>query len=410
MTQLGDPPAPPDAPPLDGPRLAQSIRLLDHLVEHGPATRSELASATGLGRSAIAGITARLLDAGILAEETDASPDGRAMPLALAAGHHVLVTTEVGPDEVIATLAALDGTELARFVEPLDAGAAPAALLDLLAAVLQRAIAAADRRGAPVADLTVLVDGAVAGRPAVVVEGARLGDEPIDVLAELRARVSELAEVEAALPAPVQLLPSAIAAASSEAEALGVADLLYLEGDPALASAIIVDGRPLRGAHGLAASIAHLPIVPNGVRCDCGQVGCLVTVAGPAHVIERAGLADLEAMHGRRAAIDELIARIDAADDRARWSWLDAALWIGRTLQVVVPALDPTVIVIGGYWGGFIPDIDAAFRRNRPTIAGGAIGSIPRIVRASAGPEAALDGARRRARARLVAEPLRLIG
>ncbi|WP_164863437.1 ROK family transcriptional regulator [Agromyces sp. LHK192] len=409
MTQLGDPPAPPESAPLDGARLQHSILLLDHLVDHGPSTRSELAAATGLGRSAVTGVIARLLDAGVLTEEPDPA-DGRATPLALVAAHHVLLTTELAADEAIATVATLDGTEVARFTEPYGPDAAPALVLDLLAAVLTRAVASSERRGTPVADLTVLVDGAVAGSPAVVVEGARFGDEPLDVLAQLRARVAVLADLEQTLPQPIVLLPSAIASASAEASALGVTDLLYLEGDAAVAAAIVVDDRPMRGAHGLAASIAHLPIVPNGVRCACGQRGCLATVADPGHVLERAGLADLDAGAGRVAAVAELERRIDAADDRARWAWLDAALWIGRTLQVVVPAVDPTVIVVGGYWGRHLDDIDAAFRENRPTIAGGAISSIPLIVAAAAGPESALIGARSRARARLLAEPMRLAG
>ena len=116
------------------------------------------------------------------------------------------------------------------------------------------------------------------------------------------------------------------------------------------------------GAHGLAATFAHLPIVQGGVRCECGQRGCLATVASPALVLERAGLEDFAAAHGQQAALAELVARVGDADDRARWSWLDAALWIGRALQVVVPTIDPAVVVIGGYWASLVGDIETSFR------------------------------------------------
>ncbi|QAY72410.1 ROK family protein [Agromyces protaetiae] len=389
-------------PPFDGARLQHSVLLLDYLVDHGPTTRSELSAATGLGRSAIAAVTARLLEVGVLAEEADASSDGRATPLALAAANHVLVTTAITADDAIATVASLDGAELARFGEP-HSVADRGGLLELLSVVLRRALSYADRGGFPVADVTLLVDGSVAGTPEVVVGSGRFGPEPIDVAAELRARVPALGDT-------VTVVPAAIAAATAEGDALGVRDLLYLDGDTAIGSAIIVDGRPLRGGHGLAASLAHLPIVPSGRRCECGQRGCLATVADPSQVIERAGLARLEADRGRTAALEELLVRLEASEDRATWSWLDAALWIGRTLQAVAPALDPAVVVVGGYWGRLVGDIEKSFRENRPTIGGGVLASVPLLAAATLGSDAALVGARRQARGRLVAEPMLLVG
>jgi predicted NBD/HSP70 family sugar kinase len=434
MTNVGETSVPTSTGALDAQR-AHSILVLEHLVDHGPATRSELATATGLGRGAIAGLTARLIDAGVLrAAENDPTGDGRATPLSLAAADRVLVTTMFGADEAVATIASLSGDELARFAETITIAAdaatattpasvsvsvsAPASAsvsaldaLDALGAVLARALAQADRSGHPIADVTVLVDGVVAGAPSVVITDARLGAEPIDVLGELRARVPALGTIEPSLLLPLTLEPAAVAAAAAERSELpGIADILYLTGDTGVAAAIVAGGVPLQGAHGLAATFGHLPVVQEGVRCECGQRGCLVTVASPEHVLERAGLSDLAVSHGRRAALEELIARIEAAEDRARWSWLDAALWVGRALQLVVPTVDPAIIVVGGYWGRLVADIDTAYRANRPTLGGGALVTVPAITAARLGTDAALIGARRQARERLVADPLLLAG
>ncbi|MDQ0894346.1 ROK family transcriptional regulator [Agromyces ramosus] len=420
MTEVGETSVPTTTGPLGEVHREQSARVLEHLVTHGPATRSELATATGLGRGAIAGLTARLLDAGVLRATTaDASGDGRTAPLTLAAADHVLVTALLGADDAIATISTLGGEEFARFTAPLSAVAElheggeshlPTPI-ELLAVVLGRALARADRSGHPIADVSVLVEGSVAGRPPVAVADGRLGVEPIDVIGELRARTPALDEVEAALPLPISLTPLAVAAAMAEHAALsGVGDLLYLSGDTSVMGAVISSGRPMLGAHGLAAMFAHLPVVPDGVRCECGQRGCLATVAAPALVLERAGLGDFAAAHGQQTALAELVARIEAADDRARWSWLDAALWIGRTLQIVVPALDPAVIVVGGYWASLIGDIESAFRSNRPTLGSGALATIPAVAAARAGTDSALAGARRQARERLVSEPFLLAG
>lgn len=418
MTTAGETSVPTTTGPLDEVHREQSARLVDHLVDHGPATRSELAAATGLGRGAIAGLTSRLLDAGVLrTEAADAAGDHRTAPLTLAAADHVLVTAHLGPDDAVATIASLGGDELARFTAPLSPDPSPVDVpvtgpspLELLAVVLGRAIARAERAERRIADVTVLVDGAVAGTPSIVLTDERLGVEPVDVLGELRARTPGLAEIEAGLPVPVALVPTAVAAASVELGGIASRDLFYLAGDTGIVAAAVVDGRPMRGAHGLAATFAHLPIVPGGVRCSCGQRGCLATVASPEIVLERAGLAGFAAANGRLAALDELVALVDAADDRARWSWLDAALWIGRSLQLVAPTLDPAYIVVGGYWAALVGDIETSFRDNRPTIGGGALESIPTIVASQQGGEAAVAGARRQARERLVSEPLLLAG
>ncbi|GAA1839548.1 ROK family transcriptional regulator [Agromyces salentinus] len=408
----GDTTVPTITGPLDTHR-EQSALVVEHLVTHGTATRSELVNATGLGRGTVAGLTARLLDAGVIRESGDAHGDGRSTPLTLAGGDRVLVTAHLALDDAVATVASLGGDEVARFTEPLPTPSAepPSSPLTPLAVVLSRAIARAERSGHRVADVSVLVDGAIVGSPAVVIMDARFGAEPVDVLGGLRATVPGLAEVEAALPLPMRMAPAAGAAAGVELDALpGIADVLHLDGDVSVAAAAIAAGQPLRGAHGLGATFGHLPIVPGGLRCRCGQQGCLATVAAPEVVLERAGLAGYAATDGRAAALEELVLRIHEAEDRARWAWLDAAHWIGRTLQVVVPTIDPAVVVVGGYWAGFVGDIRSAMQGNRPSVGNGAISAIPVFSPASGGLDAALVGARRQARERLVADPLLLVG
>ncbi|KQM82197.1 ROK family transcriptional regulator [Agromyces sp. Leaf222] len=408
----GDTTIPTITGPLDLHR-EQSARVVEHLVIHGSATRSELVNATGLGRGTIAGLTARLLDAGVIRESGDAHGDGRSTPLSLAGGDRVIVTARLTLDDALATIATLAGDEDARFTERLAPAdpERPESPVTPLAVVLSRAIARAHRSGHRIADITVLVDGAVVGSPAVVITDARFGAEPVDVLGELRAMVPTLAEVERSLPLPIRLTPTATAAASVELEALpGIGDVLFLDGDTAVSAAAVAAGRPLTGAHGLGATFGHLPIVPGGLRCRCGQLGCLATVAAPEVVLERAGLAGYAATDGRAAALEELVLRIGEAEDRARWAWLDAAHWIGRTLQIVVPTIDPAVVVVGGYWSGFINDIQSALKGNRPTVGNGAISAIPVFSHAVGGSDAALVGARRQARERLIADPLLLVG
>jgi predicted NBD/HSP70 family sugar kinase len=405
MTQPGAhaDPGPEPIPTAEHPD--QAARVIGHLLAHGSASRSELASASGLGRTAATALVHRLLERGVVVE-TDASPHVRGGRLALAVAGRVILTAGVAGDDAVATLAELDGTEIARYEEPValrddDSRPGPAAALDALALVVDRTAAQAARDEREVAAMTIVVQGAVAGSPELAVLDDALGLEPIDVVAALRARSERLAAFEGALLIAPALVSGPAAQAVAESTLQHTSVLLHITGDTQVAAGIAIDGAAYHGAHGLAGTFAHLPVVPDGVRCECGQRGCLATVASPGVVLEKAELDEFERQYGRRAALEELVVRITEAEDRARWAWLDAAFWIGRALQVVVPSIDPGVVTVGGWWGPLAGDIDAAFRDNRPSLGGGALAAIPRIAAATTGSDSGFAGAARQARERL---------
>lgn len=405
MTQPGAhaDPGPDPAPTAEQPD--QAARVVGHLLVHGSASRSELASASGLGRTATAALVHRLVERGVVVE-TDATPHVRGGRLSLAVAGGLLLTAGVAGDDAVATLAELDGTEVARYEEPValrddDPRPGPAAALDALALVVDRTAAQAARDERRVAATTIVVQGAVAGSPELAVLDDALGLEPIDVVAALRARSERFASFEGDLLVAPALISAPAAQAEAEAALQHARVLLHVAGDTQVAAGIAIDGAAYHGVHGLAGTFAHLPVVPDGVRCGCGQRGCLATVASPGVVLERAELDEFERQYGRRAALDELAVRIAEAEDRARWAWLDAARWIGRALQVVVPSIDPDVVSVGGWWGPLAGDIDAAFRDNRPSLGGGALATIPRISEAMTGSDTGFAGAARQARERL---------
>ena len=60
-------------------------------------------------------------------------------------------------------------------------------------------------------------------------------------------------------------------------------DMIYLTISTGIGSGIIIDGRMLLGARGLAAEAGHTIIKPDGPKCGCGNRGCVEAfAAGPA--------------------------------------------------------------------------------------------------------------------------------
>lgn len=113
---------------------------------------------------------------------------------------------------------------------------------------------------------------------------------------------------------------------------------------------LVVNGRVLNGAQGIAGEWGHNLLDPNGVPCYCGRRGCVETVlAGPS--LERFYFEQT----GEKRRLPEILSRVamDPAAEATRRHLLE---WFGKALAVVVNIVDPHVIVLGGGVGN-VPDL-----------------------------------------------------
>jgi glucokinase len=65
-------------------------------------------------------------------------------------------------------------------------------------------------------------------------------------------------------------------------------DLFYIGIGDAIGGAIILDGRLWVGASGCAGEVGHITIDTEGIECECGNNGCLETVASAPNIARRA--------------------------------------------------------------------------------------------------------------------------
>ncbi len=89
-------------------------------------------------------------------------------------------------------------------------------------------------------------------------------------------------DLAARLNLPVVLLQESHAICLGErlyGAAQGANDFAMLDVSTGLGLAVMSGGRPLLGHSGLAGELGHLTIDPQGIRCGCGNRGCLETLA-----------------------------------------------------------------------------------------------------------------------------------
>jgi glucokinase len=68
----------------------------------------------------------------------------------------------------------------------------------------------------------------------------------------------------------------------------GSRDLFYITIGEGIGGAIILDGKLWTGASGLAGEVGHITIDTEGSECECGNTGCLETVASGPNIVRRA--------------------------------------------------------------------------------------------------------------------------
>ncbi|WP_265444080.1 ROK family glucokinase [Flexivirga meconopsidis] len=176
-------------------------------------------------------------------------------------------------------------------------------------------------------------------------------DEP------LKARLSAVVQL------PVLIENDANAAAYGEFVQGGgrdVDDMIMLTIGTGVGGGIISDGNLIRGAYGIGGEVGHLRVVPEGIRCGCGNRGCFEAYAsGTALVREARDLVRSGSPHAGRLAelcggdADQLkgkhVTQAAVAGDPAAVELLaDLGRWIGEAAASLAALMDPQLFVIGG--------------------------------------------------------------
>jgi glucokinase len=152
-----------------------------------------------------------------------------------------------------------------------------------------------------------------------------------------------------AFSAPVRVDNDANVAALGEwrfGAGRGVDDMLYVTVSTGVGGGWILDGRPYRGADGLAGEIGHTVVDPNGPLCLCGKRGCVERLAsGPYMAQDVAAARGLSSEH----VTGKLVADWAAAGEETAVTILErGARGLGVGIGNAVNLLNPSRVVLGG--------------------------------------------------------------
>ncbi len=137
----------------------------------------------------------------------------------------------------------------------------------------------------------------------------------------------------------------------------GYKNIVYVTVSTGIGGGIILNGEIFHGVGAGAGELGHTIVQPDGVKCNCGSVGCVETICAGVHIARRAkeklasGIVSL--MNEIEGNINNVSAKtvVEAArrgDESAVEIWDETCKFLAIGIANAVTLIAPEAVVIGG--------------------------------------------------------------
>src|SRR5215472_12165441 len=345
--------------------------VLDVIRRQGRISRREIVARVSLSPQTVTNITNDLETLGLIVARRLTGAKARGQPpiafeLNPGAGSSIGISLE--PGRASAALVNLVGEILARGEVDLDTHdphRAHAVMVQLIQDLRQR----------PGATERVWGVGVALPGPLVKTDISFLGPTALEGWSDL-AVLDELRETTG-----LQVFYSVDSVAAALGETLfGVArsldNFFYMHFGVGLGGTLVVSRAAYRGVNANATEIGHIPVVPGGKACYCGNSGCLERYLSLHSLAEALGVTDVP----ERDAV--IVEELERNSDPALQAWCrEAADRLRDAVCIIENVLDPGTIVIGGSAPKLLAErLVALAQPLHHSVRGGVAAAHPRIL------------------------------
>ncbi|WP_165960722.1 ROK family transcriptional regulator [Actinocrispum wychmicini] len=308
-------------------RARNDVLVLQCVAAGGDrCSRTDVARETGLPQATVSEIVAEMIERRLVREAgREAQRIGKPrVLLELDSDHHHFVGVHLGRGRIRASRLTLTG-------HIVESTTVPHMLGDDTLATIATAVGRLAKSGdAEISGVGVAAPGII-GDDGTIREAVNYGWRMMPLGQELSRRCGGL---------PVHVVNDANAVALSEV-ALSTVDVdtvVVLWIGTGIGAGIVLDGRLYRGAEFRSGEIGHIDTGAS-LRCRCGLIGCLETVAAEPTIVGAASESDIQ----------QFLAGADDADSRALGERIRrAAQALARLLSTLGGTLDVTDFILGG--------------------------------------------------------------
>jgi N-acetylglucosamine repressor len=320
---------------------------LNLIREHQPISRADLARRMKIGRGMVTALVGELLEEGSIYEgATVDAPRGRKPKmLHVRTRDRLVIAIDVRFSRTYLMLGDFAGTQVA--LETFETLYSPEELVAELAERIRRLCRT---HGGPddCQGVGLVVPGMVDQKLGLVLNSPQLGWRNVPIRQLLADAVG--------MPVFVENAP--IACALSQMwlgqRGSGSTDFVYVTVSEGVGAGIVVNGEVVRGHNYTAGEFGHIPLDPNGPRCLCGAKGCWEALTSNLATVgrylghESSPEQIRTALRNNDLTIETLINRARTGDERAGAAIAETGRYLGQGLAMIVNALNPAKIYVGG--------------------------------------------------------------
>ena len=322
--------------------------VLNLVREHQPISRAELARRMGVARGVVGPIVNELLAEELIGERAAKVVVRGRRPrlLHVRTRDRLALAVDLRFSQTTVRLSDFADHEVARvtFATP----RAPAAVVEALAAVVKQ-LQAAHVGAGTCEGVGLAVPGMVDHHTGRILHAPTLGWRDVDLREPL----------EAALQLPVHVDRDAVACALAqvwlgERGADPGGSFVYVTVSDGVGTGLVVNGEVVRGHSDAAGEFGHVPLNLDGPPCLCGARGCLEAYTSDLATIARYfGLEPQDREEHARLrkggfSVREIVSRARGGEARALEALEATSRYLGVGVAVIVNALNPGRIIIGG--------------------------------------------------------------
>ncbi|NMB13497.1 MAG: ROK family transcriptional regulator [Firmicutes bacterium] len=367
-------------------------------------SRTELADETGLSNPAVGNLVAELVQLGLVREMGSVNqPVGRSRVLLTLNDESVqVIGIEIARNGVYGVLADMKGTPIATSEKSFAPGSTSDIVLGALYEVIGETFTSTKQRKAPLIGIGI-------GTPGPVnVEKGKVFEPPNFPGLQ---NVSLKHIIEERYHAPCYLNDDARTSALGEAwfgAGQDVSSLVFISLGEGIGSGVIFDHHLYEGTHDIAGQIGHFTVEPKGRRCDCGNIGCLETLASIPAIAWRArtsGVVDACDVSDGTVVL-RLVDAYHSGEPGARKLFDETLDYIVTAVVSAINSYDPEMVVLGGRLVRTYPEMVDIVRRRVVARCYYHIANDLRIVASQLGPKTSALGAIVLLLQRLLYEPV----
>lgn len=323
------------------------------LRARGPSSRAEIVRETGISAPTISKAVGSLLEAGLLEESdvTSSTTVGRpGRPLMLATRSSHVIGLVLDADRIRTVAAGLDG---ALQEETLDERATPDTYAELLDRVVDMLT--------PVLTSEINVQGIGISTPGLTDQVHQ--EVVLSPNLPCTNGRSPSTDLQARLGVPCWMVPETHALCLAErlqGGARALDDFVMLDAGAGLGLGVVQRGELMHGHRGLAGELGHMTVEPDGLRCGCGNRGCLETRA-----TDTALLRDASRTLGRALDMDELIQILSSATAERQAIAADVdrvTTWLAVAVAAAINVFNPRAVFVHARWPRAHEDLFDAVR------------------------------------------------